>query len=47
MNEWDKDFWKFIMDLELKGKPVILCGDINVCASNNDVIDPKRWFGTP
>lgn len=29
-NEWDLDFRAYLKDLERRGKPVILCGDLNV-----------------
>lgn len=29
-NEWDLDFRAYLKDLEMKGKPIILCGDMNV-----------------
>ena len=28
--EWDIDFMKYLKDLEQKGKPVIVAGDLNV-----------------
>lgn len=30
VNEWDLDFRAFLKSLEKKGKPVIVCGDMNV-----------------
>lgn len=30
INEWDKDLFNFVRNLEQKGKPVILGGDLNV-----------------
>jgi len=47
VNEWDKDFWKFIKDLELTGKPVILGGDLNVCHTDEDIVNPSQWYETP
>jgi exodeoxyribonuclease III len=29
-NEWDLDFRAYLKNLEKKGKPVIVCGDMNV-----------------
>jgi exonuclease III len=31
VNQWDKDLQGFIANLEKSGKPVIWCGDLNVC----------------
>ncbi len=39
-NEWDPDFLEFVYQLELK-KPVILCGDLNVAHTENDLANPK------
>ena len=47
VNEWDKDFFKYIKDLEKKGKPVIVGGDFNVSRSEIDVNDPIKWNNTP
>ena len=41
VNEWDSDFHKYIENLESKGKPVILCGDLNVAHQDIDVHNPK------
>ncbi len=38
--KWDKDFLKFIADLEKK-KPVIFCGDLNVAHTEIDLANPK------
>ena len=39
-NEWDKDFLKFLKNLELT-KPVIFCGDLNVAHMEIDLKNPK------
>jgi len=39
-NEWDKDFLKFVKNLE-KNKPVIFCGDLNVAHNEIDLRNPK------
>ena len=41
MNEWDRDFQAYLQGLEEKGKPVILCGDLNVAHKDIDIFDPK------
>lgn len=41
VGKWDKDFQKFIAELEAKGKPVILCGDLNVAYQDIDIHQPK------
>jgi exodeoxyribonuclease III len=41
VTEWDKDFQQFIQDLEATGKPVVLCGDLNVAHGDIDVHNPK------
>ena len=41
-NEWDLDFRAYLKDLERRGKPVILCGDMNVAHQELDIFDPKR-----
>ncbi len=41
-NEWDLDFRAYLKDLERRGKPVILCGDMNVAHQEIDIFDPKR-----
>ena len=38
--EWDKDFLKFLKELEKK-KPVIFCGDLNVAHKEIDLKNPK------
>jgi len=47
VNEWDKDFFQFICDLELTGKPVILSGDLNVCHTEADIVNSQRWTNYP
>ncbi|CAI2369132.1 unnamed protein product [Moneuplotes crassus] len=47
VTQWDKDFWKFIQKLEEKGKPVILCGDLNVSHTEDDITDPHKWYKSP
>ena len=47
VNEWDKDFFNFVRSLEKNGKPVIIGGDLNVCRSEIDIIDPARWVNSP
>ncbi|KAK2550560.1 DNA-(apurinic or apyrimidinic site) endonuclease [Acropora cervicornis] len=37
---WDKDFRKYLKDLDEK-KPVILCGDLNVAHKEIDLANPK------
>lgn len=41
-NEWDLDFRAYLKGLERKGKPVIVCGDMNVAHQDIDIFDPKR-----
>ena len=41
-NEWDLDFRAYLKDLERRGKPVIVCGDMNVAHQDIDIFDPKR-----
>ena len=41
VNEWDKDFQAYIKGLEAKGKPVIVCGDLNVAHHEIDIYNPK------
>jgi len=41
-NEWDLDFRAYLKDLERRGKPVIVCGDLNVAHQDIDIYDPKR-----
>lgn len=41
VEEWDKDFFEYIKNLRSKGKPVILCGDLNCAPQEIDIYDPK------
>ena len=41
--KWDKDFLKFLRKLE-KSKPVVLCGDLNVCHKEIDIARPKANY---
>ena len=43
---WDKDFLKFIKNLEEK-KPVIFCGDLNVAHTEIDLKNPKTNHSNP
>ena len=43
---WDKDFFKFIKNLEEK-KPVIFCGDLNVAHTEIDLKNPKTNHSNP
>lgn len=38
--KWEKDFRKYIKDLDVK-KPIILCGDLNVAHKEIDLKNPK------
>lgn len=38
--QWDRDFLKFLKNLE-KRKPVIICGDLNVAHTEIDLANPK------
>lgn len=38
--QWDKDMLKYINELETK-KPVLYCGDLNVCHQEIDIARPK------
>jgi len=42
--EWDREFLKFIKQLEKK-KPVIVCGDLNVAHTEIDLANPKSNHG--
>ena len=44
--EWDKDFLKYVKNLELK-KPVIFCGDLNVAHTDIDLKNPKTNHFNP
>ena len=39
--KWDKDFFKFLKNLEKK-KPIIVCGDLNVAHKEIDIARPKQ-----
>lgn len=39
-NEWDVDFRAYLKQLELRGKPVIVAGDLNVAHKEIDIYDP-------
>lgn len=39
--EWDVAFLNFIKDLEAEGKPVLVCGDLNVAHEEIDLARPK------
>ena len=43
---WDKDFLKFIKNLE-EEKPVIFCGDLNVAHTEIDLKNPKTNHSNP
>ena len=43
---WDKDFLKFLKNLEEK-KPVIFCGDLNVAHTEIDLKNPKTNHSNP
>ena len=46
-NEWDIDFRNYLKSLELKGKPVILLGDLNVAPLDIDVYNPQGYEKYP
>ena len=46
VDEWDTDFKNFIKALEQNGKPVIICGDLNVAHKPIDIYDPFRNTNT-
>jgi exodeoxyribonuclease-3 len=39
--EWDKDFFNYIKNLENKNKAVILTGDLNVAHQDIDIYETK------
>lgn len=41
--QWDKDFYAFVKDLEVK-KPVIICGDLNVAHKPLDIKNDKANY---
>lgn len=40
-DEWDAAFRAFVKDLETEGKPVVLCGDLNVAHQEIDLARPQ------
>ena len=41
--QWDKWFHTTCKEVQTKyGKPLIICGDLNVARTANDIVDPKR-----
>ena len=42
VQSWDKAFAAYIKQLEAKGKPVVLTGDLNCAHKEIDIHDPKR-----
>lgn len=38
---WEEDFCSYLHSLEAKGKPVIVCGDLNVAHKEIDLKNPK------
>lgn len=44
--KWEDDFLTYIKDLE-KTKPVIFCGDLNVCHQEIDIKNPKSNTRSP
>lgn len=38
---WDKDLFKYLVELQNKYENVILTGDLNVCIKDNDVLNTK------
>ncbi len=38
--EWDRDFLKYLLGLQLR-KPVVICGDLNVAHTEIDLANPK------
>ena len=45
--EWDVDFRNYLKGLELKGKPVILVGDLNIAYLDIDVYNPAEYERYP
>ncbi|CAI2359653.1 unnamed protein product [Moneuplotes crassus] len=45
--QWDVDFRNYLKSLELKGKPVILMGDLNVAQLDIDVYNPQGYDRYP
>lgn len=44
--EWDEAFLQYVTDLESSGKPVILCGDLNVAHQEIDLARPTQNRGS-
>ena len=44
--EWENDFAKYITKLEQK-KPVVFCGDLNVCHKEIDIANPTSNLRSP
>lgn len=42
---WDPAFLEYCKQLEATGKPVILCGDLNVAHTEDDLANPKQNRG--
>ena len=42
--DWEEDFKKYVKKLEEK-KPVVICGDFNVCHTENDIKNAKANIG--
>ena len=40
--QWDKDFLSHLKNLEITGKPIILCGDLNVAYQEIDLSRPNE-----
>ena len=38
---WEDDFLRFLKELEGEGKPVVVCGDLNVAHREIDLKNPK------
>lgn len=45
--EWDVDFRNYLKGLELKGKPVVLMGDLNIAPLDIDVYNPHGYDRYP
>ncbi|MDO4453926.1 MAG: exodeoxyribonuclease III [Eubacteriales bacterium] len=39
--EWEEAFREYLKQLESKNKPLIICGDLNVAATEQDIKNPK------
>lgn len=42
-NQFERDFYKHVKDLEAKGKPVVIAGDMKVAREDIDIYNPKRF----